>query len=266
MKGSYEVVERSEQEIGGNEDLLTIIDIDRCILNSQYFFELVTAALRTLGVTDATLDQVIRDEADNRGNAFDYIAEIRRQEPQALLSVETLVNFLLEAHDHRELAHRIFAPGAIALVRTTKSTKSHALFLTAGGVDTQRVKLGVINKLLGEMTSLNTGIPWMIIDDNQQRKTGLADEAYDRATQTFSYRVLCSYALASSDDIPEQADGITEVMVLDDKLQNVTAQGAGITGVHIARAESGDRPVEGRTLIEASNILMQRAIESKPRS
>lgn len=37
MKGSYEVVERSEQEIGGNEDLLTIIDIDRCILNSQYF-------------------------------------------------------------------------------------------------------------------------------------------------------------------------------------------------------------------------------------
>ena len=239
MKASPDMPTSNERERGVNSDLLAMIDIDRCMLNSDYFFGLVMEQLNKAGVADEVVQAVQSAETQEKGNAFDYLAQVRALSDTIEISPEILAQSILSSYDIAALGQAIFADGAVEFLQALQRSDAHMMFVTAGGEQTQRLKLVVIAALLEPLLSTSAHIPWIIIDDSQQRKTQLAAEVYDSASQRFDMRSLLSYAKASHglEDVDELT-GITNVLVVDDKTQNVTDTGVtGVQGVLVVRAE-----------------------------
>jgi hypothetical protein len=258
------MLENKELErLGGNEDLVVLVDVDRCIMNSQYVFNRMLDALRNLGVPEDLLDEVVAKEKENRGNAFDYLAEVDVATPDIPISPEALVNEILKDFDIQKLIDKVFASEAVELLKSLIVTKSRTLLVTAGGEKTQTAKLILIDKLVEYMYGHDAMLPWMIIDDSNQRKAQLGVEAYDEDTRQFSFEKLRTHAKLHSDDYPElSADQIRHVVVIDDKIENVTTNdidNRNVTGVLVVRAELPDDGEDRTSLGEIVGDIYERA-------
>ena len=225
----------AERDRQNNEGLLALIDVDRCVLNTEYFFKMSIATIETMGVSSDTINEVITLEAQNRGNAFDFIAELEQRCPELELSVSHIMEKMLAQYsDIKAFRSKILANGALEFIETVRHTGAQGIFLTAGGIKTQTLKLTVVTVLLGREAAL----PWIIIRNSDQRKTELALEAYDENTHLFDYATLLRYAVASSGVKQLESARVDDVMVFDDKVQNVRPVGSShVTGILIQRAE-----------------------------
>ncbi len=223
-----------------NSDLLVFVDVDRTVLNTDYTFELIMQTLQNMGVSKATIADVKELGRQNVNNAFDYLAEINRR-VNVDTSPESIVNTIFDGLDEYSidtLADNVLADGTHELIAALQTTKTRALFLTAGGIDTQRTKLLLIERLLMCSGMDLAMLPWVIISNSKQHKTVLANQSYDRESRTFDIQALLDESDLSYNVGLLDGTNVEEVIVLDDKSCNTQdVDQEAIVGVLVERAE-----------------------------
>lgn len=251
-----------EHEQAPHSRVVALIDVDRTLIKSDYVFGVAMHAARQLGLDEATEAELMRREQENQGNAFDYLAELSRLAPS--IDHSKIVERILadyEGVNASELMSNVFAPGAFDLLDVVHETSTRGMLLTAGGVETQTMKLQLVEKLLEHMGMKM--FPWVIVDDSQQEKTALAASVYDADRQEFDFVAMARLGKASSGVEMPAATDVEWVYVFDDKTSNTAPTHCdAVVGVLVDRAERQPDGEERIPLDDAALLLRDLVLRS----
>lgn len=238
--------------------VVALIDVDRTILNTDTVFDIIVDALRQGGVDSKVLESVAARGKQAKEQAFDYLTAISKLAPGIHIEPAVIVDRIGSEYDAESLIEKVIAPGAVDMIRALKDVGAYTLLLTAGGEATQKTKLLLLETVFSKLARPIQLPPWAIIDSSKQYKTQLAEEAYNEELKIFSLDTLLSHAL-DSNCIESSVTGAEQVLVVDDKLCNVTSVGTSrITGILVQPAELATDTTDGeqrKTLKEVSAFL-----------
>ena len=222
---------------------LVVLDMDRTLLKSNRFVDVVFDSLRTVNPEKTSvIDRVQREERANRGAAYDYLAALEQgglQIDGTMLASEILQN----AESTEGLAEDLLAPDAIAAIDEINRRKNlSAIIMTAGGRETQALKIEVVNGLIAKLSQSKCALPAVVVDDSVV-KAAIVGELFDGESGDFSIEKLVDQQAKMFSDIDGATYGAIEhVIVIDDKPKNVESRDERVRGVVVSPLETSERP------------------------
>lgn len=245
-----------------------LVDVDRTLLNTDAFSQIIYKIVNEIGVGQEVIDQVAKEQASAYGQAFDYIARLSQLVPE--LTPGGMHGIVLDYMADRYLdsktglwqgafIDRIMADGASELIDGLHGSLQHQPVLcTSGGVDTQKLKLEILRGVMGY------DIPWIVVGVSQQRKAHMVSMYYDGARGVFDLESYANAAQASQGihDNPALAN-ITRVEVIDDKLSNTSdiRTRSPVRGWLVQVAESDATDSSRYSLEQVNHLLLHHTID-----
>lgn len=228
---------------------LAVLDIDRTLIKSGGFFEIMKKSIfHRLGLDDELLQRLNEAEKFQEGNAFDTIGWLYEQTGEKdLLDPDTIfewivgdnLNFSDSSKLSEELIKDVLVDGVIDLLEAVKQINAKALLLTAGGSVLQIVKVRLLQRMAAEMAEaadkqIADIEDHIVIPDSKQYKTELVYESMRDGT--FDIGTLVDHGIVVGNIDGDEYTGIKIVYVFDDKKENTkSVDNNAIIGIQVLR-------------------------------
>ena len=233
--------ERPERRDSVKPTTLVALDLDRTLLDSTAFVQKVFETLERENPDQADVIKFVQDqEQARRGQGYDYMDALRLAGIE--FSVRNLADTLLwynsdskTGHYSDDMFERLVRPGAVELLdEIDYHPELTAMVITAGGNDTQILKLAVFKELVEQRRRSGEALPAIVVPEGGKARR-LAELFSDSEGKGLSAeQMIDNWATAVIDVDDGQLGNIQRVIMVDDKPSNIESADARVEGVLVS--------------------------------